>query len=293
MFESSTSTLQIIKFVNINTGGNVVDITPDFDFKTMYKDYINNLITGEYPNIKLFLFDRVFNTAVDYDVSEEAIDIYMKAWHHLKKGNKQKQGYSQKYEIISDQIYRGDTMNSFMTTFKMKFLRSIVKDWYKRWQNDTKGVVDFNNWIALSFDEIFKDSPNEVKHCLSLFDEYAKLTHTIGNFIPIPLGFNDRFKKTEDYWDQTLTHIYNYYQGQSLDALLDDYSSIMNTHKWLSKWKTWDEFVEENYLQDFVHLGKPIVFWDINLSEYDRLVKFLSLTNKAIVSRGKRILDKC
>lgn len=70
-----------------------------------------------------------------------------------------------------------------------------------------------------------------------LLNEYAKLTHTIGNFVLVPAGFNNgRVNATNDYWDLSL-------------IILKDNPEWMPQElfqKYINTFFLWD-YVDENY----------------------------------------------
>ena len=126
---------------------------------------------------------------------------------------------------------------------------------------------------------------------------FLELGHTLGNFIPVPLGFNvgrSNFGKW-DSWDLTLFQIYKwysdnsqeneYYNNQALERLFTNdrnkQSTVLNCQEWLSTFRTWNDFVKENYLQSFVDRnGVPkqffkIIHWNIlNLKHYKSMKSF-------------------
>ena len=126
--------------------------------------------------------------------------------------------------------------------------------------------------------------------------EYLKVWHLLGNFMPVPVGFNcGRYPATFDFFDVTLKLIHDWYlygdESNILDILIssknpiEKATAIENTHKWLSSFKendkpSWQVFVEKNYLGAFVEkkedgkYGNPKEFWaghfDSQIMPYDR-----------------------
>lgn len=106
-------------------------------------------------------------------------------------------------------------------------------------------------------------------------ENYIKSYHTIGNFIPCPVGCNGPrgMGSLEDYWDLTLACIWNYYHKNQDQDKIKDYqiSDIAGTNvklqerykKWLDSFGSWDEFIKQNYMQSFVDekSGKPRELW--------------------------------
>ena len=118
---------------------------------------------------------------------------------------------------------------------------------------------------------------------VNMIKEYLKAWHLLGNFMPVPAGFNcGRYQATLDYFDVTLKYIHDWYcygdESNTLDVLISGKTpaekemAIENTRRWLSSFKengqpSWQEFVEKNYLGAFVKkeedgkYGKPKEFW--------------------------------
>ena len=110
-----------------------------------------------------------------------------------------------------------------------------------------------------------------------------QLTHSIGNFIPVPRGFNTgrsgEYAKW-DSWDLTLAQIFQWYTDNSdmtticnhgaLERLFtyakNKESAIQYCEAWLQLFETWENFVKENYLEAFVdkkRSAEEIFFRDI------------------------------
>lgn len=124
--------------------------------------------------------------------------------------------------------------------------------------------------------------------------DFLAISHTIGNYCPVPAGFNAArcgpFAKW-DYWDLTLQKIYQWYTFKGKDALEQDdlvQNELLHQKglplycvRWL-EWfekeenKTdqrqdgWHNFVDTLYLQDYVYTEKvdghelyePRPFWE-------------------------------
>ena len=108
--------------------------------------------------------------------------------------------------------------------------------------------------------------------------DFAAAVHTVGNFLPVPPGFNQAragwpekdgsLENWHDYWDLTLTKIWEWYAlgggpeaREVLVRLLHCEWDVRECERWLTYFRSWDRFVAENYLQDFVdENGIPIPF---------------------------------
>lgn len=208
----------------------------------------------------------------DYPYSVYDCDCHLRTCHILKETlpwlkdkevmieNNAQERY-QFVNLVDQNYYRGDTMNSFKTTYN---------------QTCSKGYL--------------------TKEILELLTEFATLTHTIGNFIPLPIvkiaeknlnsarGFSGHTlgKSIRDYWDLTLVMFYDYFtynESSKLDVInlfeVEDQEG-KSIAKWLENYGEgqagWDKFIEENSLGMYVTrrnnfsdknrlYGKPILFW--------------------------------
>lgn len=190
--------------------------------------------------------------------------------------------HSQGYEYVlqsGDSCYRGDTMNSWQTTLN-KF------DEVGHWPVYPAYVTEFMNVV-----------------------------YTIGNFIPVPLvpSFNKwRNSLVRDYWDLTLRAIYRLYTGglpgKFEEENWDKWRKLFEDEKielWLGQYgkgqQGWDNFVERNFLQDFVGLiegggyGKPKELWkghftgNVKPTQPQQFEQFFTNASSWILARGNRI----
>lgn len=193
------------------------------------------------------------------DVSIRTMYIFTKLFPYVNREGRQIELYKSsdseeplkhnklrlKFEIGDNKshnfVYRGDTMNSYSGTI--------------------------NAYIRAFGHKL----PDVAK-------EFATLTHTIGNYTPVPykkrgVEFNsprgfDNYK-INDYWDLTLLAIYNWflsingkipaYQLNLLDVVKTK-EAVQMVEKWLENFKdekgrySWDKFVADNYMEDFVEI---------------------------------------
>lgn len=169
---------------------------------------------------------------------------------------------------------------------------------------------------------------------------FFSVNHTIGNFIPVSANFNSQrgrniFGESNlnaewDYWDLTLLAI-NFFYSEFKDTkslfINDRHISTEKKRKiieywvnlfsepsvkaWLSSFSGWDEFIEVNFLQDFVKrdifhnsYGLPKMFWsehswtehETNMCVYGpvpripkQFEQFYSNCSEYIIARNKRI----
>lgn len=136
-------------------------------------------------------------------------------------------------------------------------------------------------------------------------NEFAQLGFTIGNYIPVPPGFNCERSNggKNDSWDLTLMKICEWFNKEDddvifVDLLHDKCGKKENVLNWLksygNKENGWENFIINNYLQDFVDEDlNPIEFCDnhnwkhINI---DDPVKYMCTCSKCICKRGERII---
>lgn len=231
-------------------------------------------------------------------------EIYKKLWgseDHLK--------YCINHSNHSKDCITGDTMNSVNTTLNQAFPED---------KSIKCRVCKYAD----------KKKENKLDKFLSRFDKieglkkFISLYHTIGNFIPFPCGCNGPrgTGKTNDYWDLALLCIYKYYKLKEekwIEAIVgnkkDDFI------KWLKEFGSWDNFVEKNYLQDFVRVnestkdedqkyGSPKELWEKHLKEFDfkefenkeavlptdkeQIEQFCKNASEWILARGQRMIDE-
>lgn len=234
----------------------------------------------------------------DCDVYFDITDSYKKTYRWLNGYTCQKQQKSVKYELVhGNSVFRGDTMTSIWTVLKEYIkLKTAV---YKITDNDS-----WENFIIRNINNIKISN-----HC----GRFIQLGHSIGNFIPVPPGFNvgrSNWGKW-DSWDLTLTQIYqwyvdnrtsgNYINNNALERLFanDRYrqSTVENCQNWLRSFGTWENFVRGNYLESFLDRnGIPKKFFKKHSLDYplpctlQECEEFFRTANECIENRGKTIL---
>ena len=161
--------------------------------------------------------------------------------------------------------------------------------------------------------------------------KFLDLCHTIGNYCPVPVGFNasrSGYKALHDYWDLTLMKIRKWYREKD-DAILVELlhqrcEALSNCKEWLiwfeknakekGKKDGWHNFVDTLFMQDYVkdyekgnYEVKP--FWEGHTWETPKLTfvteteegndnlnvinKRLEEINRRVVARSNRIVDAC
>jgi len=242
-----------------------------WDFKNCYTDSLpeDNIAaflqykSGTFMNPNSFCITQKSGRKADCD--KEAIELYrVLGWQNSTTA-----------------ITRGETMNSFLTTFKCALEQSSDYDT----QSDKLGIkpgkkLPFSN--LYDEEKKIKDQPymafDVVKSNLSAFRRFAELTHTIGNFTVLPHWMNTaRYNFSKDYWDITL----------------------LSLQEWLNPTaptsKAWINFVEMFYLQPYVNKDYQTErFWENHGYGYKNLYPdkqdfpiFLKAVNERIEERGK------
>lgn len=209
----------------------------------------------------------------------------------------------------------GDTMNSVTTTLNSfpsecgNSLKKMTCHYLLLGADDSK----FERDLTYELWGEFRETGDEAI-ITDMIHNFLKAWHTIGNFIPVPLGFNrGRYQTTRDYWDLTLLAIYRWYQGEdnAIKNLITDRSrdasnnAVNNTIKWLSDFQrdgkpSWQVFVEENYMQSFVEkdrdtFGMPKELWPGHFSsevlpcQIDELELFFTNVTQWIRERSDRM----
>ena len=180
------------------------------------------------------------------------------------------------WQNTTEDIIRGETMNSFITTFNEAIKDS--SDYYTIANRLGKEPTDwhipystlYQNQNYLKFDIIQKN--------IKEFELFAILTHTIGNFTVLPSWMNTgRYYFSRDYWDITLLSLQEWLNILSPDA--------------------WTNFVETYYLQPYVNTEYNVeLFWEGHdkkiLPKKENYPVFLKKVNERIEERGKYMIKQ-
>lgn len=151
--------------------------------------------------------------------------------------------------------------------------------------------------------------------------EFWELSHTLGNYCPVPAGFNvgrsGPFARY-DYWDLTLMKIKEYYDysehhsefsKEELSLLelfhFPNANAILNCKAWLNSYGVgfsgWVQFIEKNFFNDYVDANYEVIpffsghSWEspqIPSNDPRVLREFLINLNKRIKSRGEKMFQK-
>lgn len=278
----------------------------------VHYDFKNDYLRSE-TKIEQFLHYKNKPNRIDLDSIKEVVEIYCEANEFLNGGNIVTEN-CKVYRIEKNgYIYTGETMNSGLLTLKKALqLSPNYKENCKKFGISGSFSKNIDKFIAnLHHFQI------GVK--IELLNKFLELTHTIGNFILVPEGFNTgRNLLTSDYWSLALYNIYLWYETKN-DEYLHRFLAKRNpnvvtyTKIWLDYFENWQNFVEKNYLQPFVVYEngtptQPIPFWEEHFNRYekfhnkkltktlaiepnniDEVNEFLEKVNTAIVARGDLI----
>lgn len=243
-----------------------------------------------YPQMDLQIREKeiIFGlTNVDCDTAPLTKEVYQKLW---------KEAIMQKTSSMINGEY-GETMTSMQT---------MLNELVKQVEPPKRGKVSKRYCTNL-----YLSNPNFIANleAHSNIGAFAEKLHTIGNFLPVPPGFNVA-RAHHDYWDLTMIKIKQWYleqqsekQAAILEQLLNsDKAVIENCWNWLSwcgKGKYgldgWRSFLEVNYLQDFVYgdEAEPIMFcghsWDRRTNK-DDLDEIFTKCSKLIHKRSIRMV---
>lgn len=111
------------------------------------------------------------------------------------------------------------------------------------------------------FHYYFHSDNKDSKIILDFISHY----HTLGNYIPVPDGFNTLRSGnygSHDMWDITLMKIKEYYDYALFNPIKDNNHSILellhidkgydNTYKWLATYGSQENFMKKNYLGMYI-----------------------------------------
>lgn len=236
----------------------------------------------------------------DCDSCEDVTEVYNKAYKWLNDYNIEKQrNKTVKYELVKDDVYyRGDIMTSPLTPLKRYFVLQGFDE----------------KTIRKNFDDFVLDNISNINISENA-SNFICNTHSIGNFFPVPQGFNtgrSNFGKW-DSWDLVMKQIYLWFQDNpnisvqtnntALTKLLSNSKNVGDAvnHcvQWLKNFSDWKDFVNGNHLNSYVDSkGKPISFFKNHSLEnplpntLEEMEEFFKNANNCILKRGIEIDKK-
>lgn len=286
---------------------------------------------GELPPWERMCYYKVSGTkGTDCDVALFNMVVYYLAYGLGEKGWKIRKYYS-KYQLKKpktegiDWVLCGDTMNSYATSVR-GYIRDIWKPGNKEKMKDEE-ILDEKGYVNSAFEENYWEDvilrhDGYFRNVLPRSaQEYIRLNHTIGNFIPVPFisaqggQFNSPrgIGPSNDYWDLALLAIYHYYHKDfsikaypsfALRCLLGDTANVRLCQDWLDSFEgavgeeKWNRFVEQNFLQNFVKDGMPLPLWEGHFTgevmpkNEEHYNDFFTNASSWIAARGETIAKK-
>ena len=250
---------------------------------------------------------------------EELINFdFKREIFNLRKLPYNNQNYILNFIIYKGNIYGADS-DCDRLPITLDLYSKLWSNTFRFWDTNQTNFIYANGETMNSFVKSYKVvNANNYDFSKELFNEYAKLTHTLGNFIPVyainikknewKSPFNTkRQSATYDYWDLTLYHIKSFFQFEKEKILEKEWiltkSYIVESREWLLSFNTWSNFVEKNFLQSFLVdpndiESDPIEFWKghfnlnepVNAQNSDQINEFLEKVNWAIKERSRNMI---
>ena len=178
------------------------------------------------------------------------------------------------WQNTSEDIIRGEAMNSFITTFNEAIRTSSNFSEVSTEIGITRRSIPTSTLYENKNNLKFEIVQNNLKD----FNLFAKSTHTIGNFTVLPNWMNcGRGMCLSDYWDITLMS-------------LQEFLNILSP-------EAWPNFIKKYYLQPYVNTDYSVqLFWynhdNNNLPKEKNFPIFLKKVNERIEERGKFIIKQ-
>lgn len=227
------------------------------------------------------LWNIKYRGLIDSDSESPLLqEIYKKLWSKYDNAN---------YMKNDNGNICGDTMTSAITPL-CSFLNTTDK--YKKYLMKDKNQ---SNWTTYTSSKYYKYLMKQItfEKEKNIYD-FIVLNHTLGNFIPVPKGFNPARcgsgnNANDDYWFLTLKRIEEYFKNpttENLKILLPKkiyHHMIGNTKQWLNEYHlNFEKYLSDNYLQDY----KDFIGYNKNNSD------FIKKVNEVILLRTLRMLIK-
>ena len=272
----------------------------------LYKETHNDLLIKQVqPTVNSFVEkSKLYKTKDPDQYSVLLRQVYLHLWGYI---------YLNKYCNCSDTMTSAQILLNQCIKCLPKNNRDELNCIYENRNKDVKGTV--NSTIALAACNQQTKFLDSISECIPEFCRFVALYHTIGNYSPIPEGFNVPRSNggKKDFWDLTLMCIKEYFFESDIEKKKRIVSiDLLNNHKysnseivieWLNYFGNgkdgWKRFVEINLFQDFVDDKYEVIpFWDNhnidNLKlpmDQKTLSSALTTICDLIESRGDRIVS--
>ena len=168
----------------------------------------------------------------------------------------------------------------YISYYKTNFPQFIVEEGYT-----------WNRFLIENFDQFIK-----VNSCFELV-KFAKLTHSIGNLILVPKGFNSsRYCPHLDYWDLSLNSLKKIFIEEESNCFSE--YTVKSIKSYMSDYYSWESFINTHYLNDYVDENYNVIpFWKNHFERIkpvtrEEIIMFLEQVNISIENRGKKILSR-
>lgn len=263
--------------------------------------YNDNLTPDAIQTIRDFLCYTSTFDPKDPDTSSTLLkDIYKHIWTEK---------YLEEYCPCSDTM----TSSQILLNAAIHYLQTQPNTFHTITNTTTYIIPSTNSSIALAACNATTNLYSAIQNTFPELITFLSLYHTIGNYIPIPQGFNvpRSFYGKKDFFDITLMQIKTYYSlslGQQTQYLT---SNLLNNHPqadtkavrhWLNKYgkntEGWYHFINENYLQMYLdEAGEVIPFWqghsekNVTIPPDAKAYKAgLRTINQCIEKRGNKLI---
>lgn len=281
----------------VNTGYDFTLDTKSDNYKSKKLDNIDRYFIYKMKLTKLSLFnddEEIRNKVASYkgmyaginDPDSHSIalqNIYIKLWP---------KDLLEKPYMKYKNRYLADTMTSCTTT-----LNAYLNRKYKKIVTNKSAIIEY-----LHNKENLKKIVKEDENVYNFLSYY----HTLGNFIPVPIGFNVSRSNygRHDYWDLTLKKIKDWYDNSNdlekqnkivLELLHNNVKYVNNCTKWLEYFETWVNFIDVNYLKNYIDDNDEVIRFSKNHTWNNPVVdldEFYNNINKVIEERTEIMLDK-
>lgn len=238
---------------------------------------------------KYFIY-RSFGSGGMYPAAVSAIKRNKKLYGHIGDPDAESNLLQSIYSLLWPEIQEekseyminnkgwicSDTMTSCQTVLNY-YVKNKLPEVLKRYA--AKHVSNLMCIELYETDAVFRElleKSEDLKHFITVY-------HTLGNYIPVPYGFNKArsgYYGSHDSWDLTLMKIKEYYDAYDVKKEVSSNSGelfpclpeikimellhnreIISCYQWLNSFAGWEDFIDKNFLQDFVGSDyQPIPF---------------------------------
>lgn len=208
----------------------------EFDFKQFY---MNEMIKNDTSHLELWIKYK------SKDLDSPQINLFtnnLKVTQDKENKDPDKLAFPI-YDVLdwlSEKkcVVRGESMNSFKSTFTHDIVSTPE---YKKIYRKIK--IDLTEKLDKQYDKLLKNKNylefDIIRNNKISIEKFARLTHSIGNFIVIPYKLNlarGTSKEIRDYWDITLRVLYDLFMAIGIEGE-----------------EAWKAFINKYFLQTYVN----------------------------------------